>query len=67
MLGDEGDVAKESAHIQNFHLCSLMDKGLEKQFDDGGYVIVPVPREHVPAKPRYSELDDREPETKAEA
>lgn len=54
MLGDKGDVAKGSAHIWNFGNGLVIYKALKKQFDDGDFVIVPIPNgPHVPARLRF--------------
>jgi len=43
MLGEEGDIAEGSHHIWDFRNGVVMAKALEKQFDEGDFVIVPIP------------------------
>jgi HNH endonuclease len=46
MLGDEGDIAAGFSHIWNLRNGLIMSKDLEKRFDAGDVVIVPIPTEN---------------------
>ncbi|KAI9770739.1 MAG: hypothetical protein M1840_002989 [Geoglossum simile] len=46
MLGDEGDIAAGFSHIWNLRNGLIMSKDLEKRFDAGDFVIVPIPTEN---------------------
>ncbi|KAI9871512.1 MAG: hypothetical protein M1830_002801, partial [Pleopsidium flavum] len=43
MLGAEGDIAEGSRDIWDFRNGMVMAKSLEQQFDQGDFVIVPIP------------------------